>query len=80
MTEQSNYDSQFLVFLAGLTVIILSLLALYFIRIRPFLEERHYIKMEIKRSFDETERKQWQKELRMLYIRQIPFIWHFFDK
>lgn len=45
---------------------------------RPFLREREYIKMEIKRSFDEEEYRYWKRRLKKLYLRSIPFIGRFF--
>jgi len=44
----------------------------------PFLEERHYIKMELSDSESRSERRYWKKELRKLYLRQIPIIGLFF--
>lgn len=46
--------------------------------IRPFLREREYIKMEMKRSFDEDEYRYWKHRLKKLYLRSIPFIGKFF--
>jgi len=39
----------------------------------PFTEKRKYIKMEISRTKDE-ENIFWKKELKKLYICQIPFL------
>ena len=40
----------------------------------PFKEQRDYIKMEMARSFGEEEYLYWKRELKMLYISNIPII------
>lgn len=39
----------------------------------PFIEDRDFIRMEIARSHG-NERMHWERELRRLYISQIPII------
>lgn len=53
------------------------LIALYVKNVVPFMKERSYIKMEIERSFSKSETEYWKKELRKLYLEQIPLL-HFF--
>lgn len=60
-----------------LIVVAIFLIALYVKNVVPFLQERSYIKMEIERSFSESEAVYWKKELKKLYIEHIP-IFHFF--
>ena len=60
-----------------LIVVAIFLIALYVKNVVPFLQERSYIKMEIERSFSESEAAYWKKELKKLYIEHIP-IFHFF--
>ena len=45
--------------------------------VMPFIEERNYIKMEMKRSEDE-EYYHWKRKLKRLYLSYIPFIGWFF--
>ena len=45
----------------------------YFYVVMPFIEERNYIKMEMQRSDDE-EYYYWKRELKRLYLSQIPII------
>ena len=40
----------------------------------PFKNEKDYIKREMARSFDEEEYLYWKRELKMLYISEIPII------
>jgi len=42
-------------------------------KIRAFREEAHYIKLEINRSFEEDERKYWQRRLKKHYAKLNPF-------
>ena len=52
-----------------LIVVAIFLIALYVKNVVPFLQERSYIKMEIERSFSESEAAYWKKELKKL-VRQ----------
>ena len=45
----------------------------------PFIQERKIIQMQIKHSEGE-EQEFWKKELKYLYIRQIPIIRNFYYK
>ncbi|MBR3866102.1 MAG: hypothetical protein IKM67_05265 [Clostridia bacterium] len=42
-------------------------------KIRAFREEANYIKLEINRSFEEDERKYWQRRLKKHYAKLNPF-------
>ena len=53
-------------------IVILCISAFYIYVIHPFSEDRRYIKAEIHRSGDETESRHWKRELKKLYILQIP--------
>ncbi len=46
----------------------------------PFLDERAYLKMEIKRSTNENEADYYKKRLKILYLQHIPFIGLFIKK
>lgn len=46
----------------------------------PFLDERAYLKMEIKRSSNENEADYYKKRLKNLYLQHIPFIGLFIKK
>lgn len=46
----------------------------------PFLDERAYLKMEIKRSTNQNEAAYYKKRLKYLYLRHIPFIGLFIKK
>ena len=66
-------------------LIIVGIIALFFILIAfvinsviPFLREREYIVMEMRRSNDEANRQHWRKELRRLYLGAIPIVGRFF--
>ena len=65
------------IFLYGILLaplIVLSIAAVYINIIRPFLEGRRYIKTEIHRSYNECEYRYWKRELKKLYISQIPIL------
>ena len=48
--------------------------SIYMNLILPFLEERAYIKMKIKRAENYAEYRIWKKILKRFYIMQIPFL------
>lgn len=80
MTE-SFVDSQQLYAIISLIVfaIIFVAFVVFFLNVYvPFKERRRYIKMEIKRSFEQQERLYWKKELKRLYLSHIPFVGRFF--
>ena len=65
------------IFLYGILLaplIVLSIAAVYINIIRPFSEGRRYIKAEIHRSYNEREYRYWKRELKKLYISQIPIL------
>lgn len=69
-------DDNMLVFLAVCMVVIIAiiLIAKFIAGIYvPFVKDREYITDKIAVSFGE-ERKHWKRELRRLYMEQIPFI------
>lgn len=43
-----------------------------------FKGERDYIKMEMERAFEEEEYLYWKRQLKRLYLSQIPIIGRFF--
>ncbi len=65
------------IFLYGILLaplIVLCVIAVYTNIIRPFSEGRRYIKAEIHRSYNESEYRYWKRELKKLYISQIPIV------
>lgn len=42
--------------------------------LKPFIEDRQYIKSEIKRAHSKNSRQYWKGELKKLYISYIPII------
>lgn len=89
MVKQKNFTSRqkdFMEYILSNQTILLILLfifailaplivsSIYFHFILPFLEERKYIKMEIKRAENYAEYRMWKKILRRFYILQIPLI------
>lgn len=72
-TEKIQTDT-ILIFIAGCILLCFILVGIYLTYIRPFLEEREYIIIEINRSCNEKEYQYWKSELRRLWLRQIPII------
>ena len=72
-------EEDMLVVLGSAVLIFFVLLALYFNFIVPFVKEREYVKMEMRRSYSEDEYRFWKRELRRVYLRHIPIIGRFFD-
>lgn len=65
------------IFLYGILLaplIVLCVTAVYMNIIRPFSEGRRYIKAEIHRAYNESEYRYWKRELKKLYISQIPIL------
>lgn len=57
-----------------LEFIVLLLTTAYYLRvIAPFIADRHYIKMEINRSVG-GEYRYWKRELKKLYLCNIPIL------
>ena len=54
------------------------ILAIFVNVIYPIIEDREYIKMEMKQSYSKEEYRYWKRELRYLYLRSIPLIGRFF--
>lgn len=52
-------------------------IGIYSAGIIPLMEERRYIKMEMKRADSEQEYRYWKRELRGVYMRRFPFVRHF---
>ena len=46
----------------------------------PYHEEIEYMKMEIRRSTSERERRHWEKKLKKLYVSCIPFFGKYIAK
>ena len=65
------------IFLYGILLtplIVLCVIAVYMNIIRPFSEGRRYIKAEMRRAYNESEYRYWKRELKKLYISQIPIV------
>lgn len=41
---------------------------------KPFSYSRRYIKLELRRSYNESERRYWKREMKKLYVSYIPII------
>ncbi len=76
MYTENNFNTQenLFLFLGVLVLIIFSGFIYWLKKVEPFLRERRYIKAEIRRSFDEEERLEWEKDLKKLYLTSIPLI------
>ena len=65
------------IFLYGILLaplIVLCVAAAYTNIIQPFSEGRRYIKAEMRRAYNESEYRYWKRELKKLYISQIPIL------
>ncbi len=69
--EQSENEI-FLYSILTAPFVILCIAAFYVNIVRPFLENRRYIKAEMHRAYNESEYRYWKRELKKLYISQIP--------
>lgn len=69
-----NYTENTITLLFLIPILFLAILALYFNVIKPFSEDKAYIKMEIQRAFDESEYRYWKREMKKLYISYIPIL------
>lgn len=74
-----NYDESTLLFVLICIVVLLIVFVFYINVLGPFLANRRYIIMEMSRS-DGDEYKFWKRELKLLYISQIPIIGHIICK
>ena len=76
---ENNYNNQgnFILFLGLIILIYIIIFAFWLNVISPFLKERRYIKMEMKRSSDD-EYRYWKRELKTLWLHSIPFIGKYF--
>ena len=74
-THMENiYSFDFLAFILAGILFLLLLFSLALVEnFKEFIEERRYLKMEIKNSGNSTVRY-WKRELRWLYITHIPFL------
>ncbi len=49
--------------------------AVYYITVfRPFADAKRYIMEEIHRAHNEKEYRHWKRQLKKLYLAQIPFV------
>lgn len=48
--------------------------------VKPFLSERAYLKTEMNRASSDGEYRYWERQLKKLYLRSIPFVGRFFAK
>lgn len=74
------YDTEGNTYLLAIFIVIIGffiIFAFYLKVVMPFMEERNYIKKEIKRS-DGEEYYHWKKELKRLYLVHVPIIGRFF--
>ena len=60
--------------------IVLCVATVYMNIIRPFSEGRRYIKAEMHRAYNESEYRYWKRELKKLYISQIPILGNYIVK
>ncbi len=72
-TTTENHDEITLLFVLICIVGLLIVIAFYINVLRPFLDDRRYIIMEMQRS-DGGEYQYWKRELKLLYISHIPII------
>ena len=79
MANTYGTEEDVLVFLGAIVFFLFVLLALYFNIVLPFIKDREYVKMEMRRSYSEDEYRFWKRELRRVYLRHIPIIGRFFD-
>ena len=71
------------IFLYGILLaplIVLCTAAFYVNIIRPFSEGGRYIKAEMHRAYTESEYRYWKRELKKLYISQIPILGNYIVK
>lgn len=61
----------FLYLVLIMPLLIFVFLAVYIRKIKPFNESRRYIKLELSRSFDDSEKRYWKRKLKRLYISNI---------
>ena len=84
MSKTVNYSTDTLLndkFLMEIIVVVIGIfliISLYVNFYIPFKKERDYIKMEMERSYKQDEYRHWQRKLKRLYLRSIPFIGRFF--
>ena len=73
--EKPNIPEEDLtLFIAILVILFFAIVAVYFKVILPFIYERNYIKMEVKRAECEQEYYYWKRELKKIYLKYlIPF-------
>lgn len=72
-------DFGFLLCVLIVTALLFISIGLYYSVILPFIEERKYLKMELRRSrYGGEEYHHYKKELKRLYLRFIPLIGRFF--
>lgn len=71
---ENFYSFDFLAFIIAGVLFLFLLFALAMAEnLKAFIEERRYLKMEIKNSGKSTVHY-WKRRLRMLYITHIPFL------
>ncbi len=71
-------EEDILTFFVIVVIAAFIILAIFVNVIYPIIEEREYIKMEMKQSYSKEEYRYWKRELRYLYLRSIPIIGRFF--
>ncbi len=76
MTEENNVTILLLMIL--IFIVLFVALVLFITRVvMPFNISRNYILMEMERADTDEEYDHWKKELRKLYLRNIPFFGRF---
>ncbi len=71
MTENQN-SAFFLILIIIALFIFITVFSIC--SLKPFLEMRNYIKMEMSRSGSEKEYNHWKRKLKRHYVLQIPII------
>ena len=61
-------------------IVIFCAVAFYVNVVYPFWEDRRYIRSEMKNSYNKDEYRYWKRELKKLYILQIPLLGNFIVK
>lgn len=64
----------FLVLCMGFMAVVIVATIIYLKLMVPFIQERSYIKMEMRRSFNESEYRYWKRKLVRLYFEHVPLL------
>lgn len=85
--EYAQYadKSEFLTYFEERGIWVLLLIVLFFVLlffmfafyqkvIKPFQDDRKYIKLQLSKAYDNDEYRFWKRELRRLYLIRVPFV------